>query len=271
MVGRYYRHIESKLLLSSDSIVAISGKFVSPLKKWGVRADRITVIANWAPLSEIRPVAKDNPWSRRHGLHDKTVALYTGTLGLKHDPSLLLALAHAGERVGLHLAVVSEGPGADWLADRKRESGLTNLTVLPFQPMKTYSEVLGAGDILLAMVGAEAAAFSVPSKILSYLAAGKCVVASIAGDNDAALMIAEASAGAVVEPDDREAFVDKVLELAVDPELRETMGEKARRFAVDRFAIEAIGDRFEAICTAIKRPKAAPSMTRLSRLSEISG
>ena len=148
--------------------------------------------------------------------------------------------------------MVSEGAGANWLAERRNESGLTNLTVLPFQPMKRYSEVLGAGDILLAMVGVEAAAFSVPSKILSYLAAGKPVVASIAGDNDAALMIAEAGSGSVVEPGDRKAFFDKVLELAVNPELRGTMGEKARRFAVDQFAVEAIGDRFTTILTAAR-------------------
>ena len=57
------------------------------------------------------------------GLTGHPVVLYSGTLGLKHDPSIL-ALIAAQLRVShpdASVVVVSEGKGRDWLEDWKRE------------------------------------------------------------------------------------------------------------------------------------------------------
>ncbi len=253
MISRHYRNLEGRMLRASNAVVAISDKFQAPLRRWGVRPERIQVIPNWAPLSEIRPVEKDNEWSRRHGLTGKMVALYTGTLGLKHDPSLLLDLARAGAAGGLEVVVASEGKAANWLAAQARDGDVGNLTVLLFQPMAQYPQVLGAGDIMLAMVGAEAASFSVPSKILSYLAAGKPIVASIDAGNDAARTIEQAGAGMVSPPGDNDAFIRHVLALAADPALRAAMGAAGRAFAERHFAIGGIADRFEALIAGCRK------------------
>jgi colanic acid biosynthesis glycosyl transferase WcaI len=253
-IGRYYRHLEETLLRSSDAVVVISDKFVQPLRQWGVSGNRIAIIPNWAPMSEIFPTAKDNDWARSHGLHDKLVGLYTGTLGLKHDPTLLLALAQKGRATGLYVVVVSEGPAVGWLAKQIQDIGIDNLILLPFQPMDLYSQVLGAGDIMLAMVGEEAASFSVPSKVLSYLAAGRPIVAAIAADNDAAIMIGNAAAGTVVAPSEAGLFIDSVMALTADGLRREALGRNARAFAENHFDIAAITDRFEALFKTIAQP-----------------
>jgi colanic acid biosynthesis glycosyl transferase WcaI len=263
-IGSHYMRLEGRLLRESDAIVAISEKFRAPLGRWRVAQDRVRIIPNWAPLSEIHPVPKENGWAREHGLEQKLVVLYTGTLGLKHDPALLRDLARSGAAQGLEVVVVSEGAAADWLAAEKKAQDLANMTVLPFQPIERYPEVLGAGDILLAMVGEEAAGFSVPSKILSYLAAGKPIVASIAADNDAATTVEAAQAGVVVPPGDAAAFRNAVLRLGGDAELRRELGRNARRFAETNFAIDAIVDRFETIVAALpSRPHPILRTTRM--------
>jgi colanic acid biosynthesis glycosyl transferase WcaI len=246
-IGRYYQRLEGAMLRRSDAVVAISEKFRPPLEAWGVPRDRVRVMPNWAPLSEIYPVPKDNDWARTHGLERKLVALYTGTLGLKHDPALLLSLAQAGAAQGLEVVVISEGAAAEWLAAQKRARGVVNLTLLPFQPMERYPEVLGTGDILLAMVDEEASIFSVPSKILSYLAAGKPIVASIRCDNDAAATIVQAQAGRVVAPGNSAAFCQAVGALAADSTLRMELGRNARTFAESRFGIDGIAKSFEQV------------------------
>jgi colanic acid biosynthesis glycosyl transferase WcaI len=256
VIGRHYTRLEMSLTQASDAIIAISDKFLPPLKEWGIDSHKVRVVPNWATLSEISPTAKDNDWARRHGLTDKPVALYTGTLGLKHDPELLLRLAQSSAGSGLQVVVVSEGAGPEWLAQRKAELGVANLTILPFQPMDQYSDVLGAGDILLAMIGREAAGFSVPSKILSYLAAGKPVVASITADNDAAATIKAADAGLVVEPGDVAGFCDSVRRLATDAAECRRLGSNARRFAESRFDVDAKAAQFEEVFATILRPAA---------------
>lgn len=254
LIGAHYMRLEASLLRSSEAIVAISDKFLKPLEQWGVEAQRVRVVPNWAPLSQISPVAKVNSWSRRYGLADKLVALYSGTLGLKHDPALLLGLAQAGAARGMQVVVISEGAGADWLRQRRDEARLDNLVLMPFQPMEVYAEVLGASDILLAMIGREAAGFSVPSKILSYLAAGRPTVASIAADNDAAITIETARAGIIVAPGDEAAFYDGVMRLADDAEQRRQLGLNARRYAEMQFDIALKSAQFEDVFAAAQRP-----------------
>ena len=74
---------------------------------------------------------------------------------------------HKGKRYGL--VVVSEGRGADWLAEQGRNEPA--LRLLPYQPYDRLPEVLASADVLIAVLEPEAGAFSVPSKILTYLCA----------------------------------------------------------------------------------------------------
>ena len=94
LIGNYYRRMEGRQLRASHQVVAITEDFSPILEEdFGVRKDQITVIPNWAPLETLPVCDKANEWSRRHGLADKFVYLYTGTLGMKHNPELLLGLA----------------------------------------------------------------------------------------------------------------------------------------------------------------------------------
>lgn len=101
---------------------------------------------------------KANAWALEHDLADVPVILYAGTLGLKHDPALLLGLADRLPDV--RIAVVSEGLGADWL--REHGAGRSNLLLFPFQPFDRLSDMLGTADILVAILSPRPA--SIPSR-----------------------------------------------------------------------------------------------------------
>lgn len=237
--------IDRAALRSASAVVAISDDFVSFVLDAGVHAHRVEVIENWAPLDDVPLLPPDNEWARAHDLVDVDVALYSGTLGLKHDPSLLGDLARAAEhRGGTRVVVISEGLGADWL---RAQDGLPALAVLPYQDHGDLAAVLAAADVLLAVLEPDAGTFSVPSKILNYHAAGRPIVAALPGENLAARTITGAGSGTVVPPGDREAFVDEVLALLDDPGRRAELGAAARAHAEATFAIGPIADRFEEI------------------------
>ena len=65
------------------------------------------------------------------------------------------------------------------------------MRLLPFQPAEQLSEVLGSGDVLVALLEPGASKFSIPSKVLSYLAAGRPVLGIMPADNPAAVDIDE--------------------------------------------------------------------------------
>ena len=92
-------------------------------------AANLVVIENWSPLAELEPRPRDNQWARARGLVGKPVALYSGTLGLKHDPAMLSELARRGAQHDVTVVVVSEGMGADWLAAERDRTGLANLLI----------------------------------------------------------------------------------------------------------------------------------------------
>jgi glycosyltransferase involved in cell wall biosynthesis len=162
---------------------------------------------------------------------------------LKHDPSLLRELA---ERLPeARVIVISEGMGADWL--RGHGSSVTNLQVLPFQPYDRLSEVLATGDVLVAILEPDAGVYSVPSKVLTSLAAGRAILAAIPRSNLAARTIQRAGAGFVVDPEDRDGFVEAGRGMLSDPAARQSAARAARTYAEETFDIDMIADRFEAI------------------------
>lgn len=255
LVGAAAEHavglLERRLLRASDAVVVISKDFLPLLRRWGVGEERTGVIENWAPLDELPSLPRDNRWAREHGLVDRFVFLYAGTLGFKHDPSLLLDLARWARGNESVVAVVSEGPGSDWLA--REGAGERGLLLLPYQPYERLPEVLASADVLVALLEPDAGSFSVPSKVLTYLCAERPLLVSVSEDNLAARVVERSGGGVVVPPKDPSALVAAAGSLHADASLRTELGNRARSYAEAAFDLETIADRFEQVLEAARR------------------
>jgi len=251
-VGTLYRQREGRLLRDADAVVAITEAFWPLLHDWNVPDNRISVIENWAPLDGLPQRPQDNPWSRTHELANRTVILYSGTLGMKHDPSLLARLAASLPDPEARVVVVSEGAGADWLIDQKAQrSDLHQLVVLPFQPFDALPDVLATASVLTAILEPDASVVSVPSKVLAYLCAGRAISLAIPPDNLAARIVTREGAGLVAAPANADAYLTQTLELATDADRQLEMGTAGRAYAERTFQMDAIADRFEEILERI--------------------
>lgn len=244
----------------ATSIVVIAQSFVDVHRVWGTAA-KTTVIPNWAPLDEIYPVDRKNDWAVEHRVDSVHTLLYSGTLGLKHNPSLLVQLARRVIDTGrqVHLVVVNEGPAEPVLREEAERLGVP-MTLLPFQPYERLSEVLGSGDVLVVLLEQDAGGFSVPSKTLSYLCAGRPVLGLMPSENLAAQLIASVD-GCVLAPaaeslDEAVAWINALLD---DPGRSADLGARARALAEREFSLPASADRFEAVLQAAAtadRPRA---------------
>jgi colanic acid biosynthesis glycosyl transferase WcaI len=245
--------LERSLLRRSSAVVAISEDFVPVLQGWDIPADRIHVIENWAPLDEIPVLPRDNDWAREQNLVEKKVLLYSGTLGLKHNPSLLLNTAmHFREDDTVVMAVISEGIGAEWLKGSARANALSNIVILGFQPYERLPEVFATADVLLALLESDAGVFSVPSKVMSYHCAGRPLLAALPRDNLARRTIERAGSGIAVDPEDEAGFTNAADELLRRADVRSELGRKARRYAEQTFALGPITDRFEDVFASVR-------------------
>jgi len=248
MIGKYYIAMEKNLLRKSDHVVAISKDFLPLLQEWSVPGSKITVLPNWAPLDNLPVCPKNNPWSIHQGLDKKICFMYTGTLGMKHDPNALLQLAlYFHENDAVRVVVISEGPGAEWLKIQKSGHDLENLLILAYQPFDQLPNIMGAADVLIALLEPDAGVFSVPSKVLTYLCAQRPILAAIPEENLAAKIITHNHAGIIVSPGKMVDFLKKAEEMLEDTDARKKMGTCARAYAETHFNIKEITMKYEEV------------------------
>jgi len=248
VIGRYYVKLENSLFRKSNEVVVITEDFKPLLKREGVRSDKIHVIHNWAPLEEVPLLPRSNSWAEEHGLLNKICILYSGTLGMKHNPELLLQLAiRFRQKENVRIVVISEGLGADFLNKKKQALMLENLILMGFQPFEILPSVLASADILVAILEPDAGVFAVPSKVLTYMCANRPLLLAVPPVNLAARIVSDNHAGIVVPPSDVKAFINTAEKLINDEGLRTSLALNGLMYARKMFDIEKITDKFEDI------------------------
>ena len=240
-----FKYFEKKQVRLSDHLIVISNKFKSHLKKWSIDDSKVTCIPNWGNLKEIsKENSKNLNFLHSNQLDQQKIRLiYSGTLGLKHNHELILKLAKLN--VNLEILIIGTGAGFDKLKKTNNLSKNIKLSgLLPFNELNT---ALNSADIFLAMLSNESNEFSVPSKILNYLCAGKPIILSAPLDNLASQMIVESKAGKVFEPDNFNGLNNFLGTLQKDEKLRTEMSSFGRIYAEKKFNIDIIVKKFENI------------------------
>lgn len=254
MIGDAYIRYEQKLAKRADHCVVISDDFLPHV---GVPAEECTTIENWAVLDEIPVLPKENPWSVRHGLDKTKNLVYSGTIGMKHNPELLVRLAKDyRDRPDVRVVVITSDRSLAWLRNRAEEEKLENMVLLPFQPFADLPYVLASATIQLSILEPSAGVFSVPSKVLSYLCTKRPIVLAVPPKNLSARIVTGNDAGLCVEPLDEEGWSQAVASLIDDTERQERMGKNGRAYAEQTFDIVRIAEKFEALFEQVRRPAA---------------
>lgn len=255
LVGSYYIDRERRMLLESDHVISICEDFVPLLLGKGLQKDSITVAENWAPLDEIAPRPKENEWSIANGFAATRNIVYSGTLGYKHNPNLLMRLA---AETDANVLVFSEGKVADELARDARRRGISSLSVRPWVDYRDLPNVLGSADILVALIEPDAGIFSVPSKVLTYSCIGRPILASIPESNLAARIILREQSGLIAAPTDGDIFIANARQLLANDRMRYDMGRNGRAYAEREFGIAALGNDFEDIILKSRLTRSPP-------------
>lgn len=240
----YFTYLEKKLLNSSDHIITITDDFNVIFKRWGIN-NAITCIPNWSAFIYEEKAPKINQWSQKYNVKDKICITYSGTLGLKHNPKIILEsaiLLQSNQNV--LFIVISEGLGAEYLKREIEKNKISNILLLPFQEFSSMPLVLGAADILFAILDNDAGVFSVPSKVLTYLCSEKPIVLALPEDNQSAKLVLKLEAGYCVSSSDSFGFTQKIQSLIDNKELRKQMGQRGRIYAEQNFDISKIALEF---------------------------
>ncbi len=210
--------------------------------------DRVHVVDNWVDLDRIRPGDSDNDFSRRHGLGDRFVVSYAGTMGWAQDMGTIIRSAgRLSEHDPILFLLVGDGVEKPKAQALSREMGLENILWLPIQPWSVYPEILAASDVCLINLHPELRTPVVPSKLLGIMAAARPVLASLPAESDARRIIADARCGLCVDAGDDEGLAAAIAKLASDRALGRGMGLRGRSYAEAQFSREACTGKMEAV------------------------
>jgi len=195
------------------------------LESLGVDAQRIHRVRNWVHIR--KPELGRTAIRRRLGLpQEAVICLHAGNMGLKQELTNIIECARLAARADPRLLFVLMGDGSQrsLLVARAQRYGLRNLRFLPVQPVGLFSSVLAAADVLLLNQRASVTSMSLPSKLTSYMASGRPVVAAIHSDSEAALELRAAMAGVICAPETPAAMLKALCDLADNSSLRERLG-----------------------------------------------
>lgn len=216
--------------------------------------EKVIVIPNWVDTEMIKPAEKFNDFRVENNLGKKFVVSFAGTMGISQGLEVVIESANVLKSYeNILFLLVGNGVDRENLEMKAKNLRLNNVKFLPMQPREKYPHILSASDVCLVTLKKEVITPVVPSKILSIMASGRPVVASLNLNGDAPQIIEDAQCGYCVEPGNPEALAEAVLKLYNDKSLREEFGKNGRIYAEKHFSITACVEKYEQLFLRIGR------------------
>ena len=219
-------------------------------------ASRAAALVVWGALSlRVMPALRTRPVL--HGKLVRPLFSFSGWLGLS---SILYAVTSSMDRLVISRAlervleaakllagdpdilfvIVGEGLKKEALRKKAASLGLRNMAFLPFQPYRDLPGLLASADVLLVPLDKDKSQLSVPSKLYTFMAAGRPILGLAEPDSEVAILLCEKECGLAVPPDGAAAVAEAVRTLERSPEKRRLLGGNAREYVVRQFAKDKI-------------------------------
>jgi len=184
------------------------------------------------------------------------LAVYTGNMGLKQDLGNLVDAARFLTRSLSSVRVVLVGDGSQRCALEAQAQGLWNVRFTGLVDEQLYPVVLAAADVLVVNERASVGEMSLPSKLTSYLAAGRPILAAVAhGGASHRELMSTGGAACIVSPSEPARLAAALSALAEDSAAREAMGAAAARYAARNLSSESSLETLLGLLTRSAEPQ----------------
>lgn len=238
--------LERYALRRADRVAVVSGSFRSAVEQYGVPDDRISLLRNWTHISP-SPMSPAEARSILGWPVDEFTVVHTGNIGLKQDLGNLVSAAQLClDEPGIRFAVVGEGSQRSHV--ESRATGLPNIAFVDPLDAVRYPLALAAADVLLLNERSSVGDMSLPSKLTSYLCAGRPVLAAVNPNGASAKELQRTGgAGLIVQAGDPLRLAAAVKELRDDAHRRATMSRAGQAYSIAHLGRDAAMRRLEAV------------------------
>ncbi len=131
-----------------DGVSSISREMCAKLAGFGIPADRIHELRNWAEILSVRPLDGPSPFRAEWDIRTPHVALYSGNIANKQGVEILVEAARLlRDRADLTFVICGQGPNRAAL--EASAAGLGNMLFRDLQPAERLGDLLGLATIHL--------------------------------------------------------------------------------------------------------------------------
>ena len=229
--------MERRVYKYSDVITVHSLNNKKFIISQGARPEMVEVIYNWVDTAFMIPSRRLDRFEDI-SLKDKFVISYAGVLSIAQGLDVVLDAAKLlNKNKEILFLFAGDGFEKENLLTKAKKLQLNNLIFLPFQPKQKYKELLSSSDASIVCLRPDIKTPVVPGKLMSIMASGCPVIASVPLENDTAEIIREANCGLVVEAGNAEELAAGILAIYGDAE-RKNLGKNGMEYAHKFFSLE---------------------------------
>jgi len=187
---------------------------------------------------------------RRFNLGDRFLVTHSGNMGVKQGLDVVLdAASLQRDDDSMLFLFVGHGAACERLQRRAAQLELQNVRFVPLLNQEDFRGLLAASGICLVTQQQSVSEIAFPSKIVTYLAAGRPIIASVNPECEVARVVRESHAGRVVIAEDPEALSFALRDM--QGEDLSKLGENARAYASQRWsAVRVLGHLEESLIAA---------------------
>jgi colanic acid biosynthesis glycosyl transferase WcaI len=213
--------------------------FRDALCKNGYSGEKIKIIRSPINVDNIHPSIDKYAFRRCYGISkDSFVVLWAGSMGIKQGLSNIIEACKLSQGLGVSVlwVLVGDGEARHSLEAEAKKCNLESyIKLLPFQPEDHLSDLFSTADVLLLNQLSAVKNTVIPSKLLTYMAAGLPVLAAVNAESQGAELLRASAGGVLVEPENPGALIEGLKGLMNDKKIREEMGERNRAYALENF------------------------------------
>ncbi len=245
---RLLEYIEREAYTHADYMSVLSHGGIDYIRKRGGDPGKISHIYNGLLLSDQDKNFSRQTFKKKEGIENKFLISYAGILSpFQGIDNILDAAGQLLDSPDIIFYIVGDGMIKEQLGQRIRDEHLTNVTLMPLQPRDEYYNIVSSSDINLISLDERMKAPCVPGKTINLFAAGKPVIAIVAGDSETAYVMGLIDRDLVVRPGDTPALKNTIIRLKQDAERRTGTGLAQRHFFEEMMSLEGNVSAYEKI------------------------
>jgi glycosyltransferase involved in cell wall biosynthesis len=244
-IVRFIYNRSSRLLVQSEAFRPSVSRLVTDHSK-----------IEYMPNPAEEPLARGVPSPRARVLADemkgKFAVTFTGNIGKAQAlGNVLEAAALLSHKPDICIYLIGSGSLSTWIEKEISQRGIDNVVLSERLPLSDMPLIMESSAALLASLSSDVVGeTTIPSKIQSYLAAGRPIVASLNGEG--ARIVTTAGAGLACPAEKPDKLAEIILRLYETDEMeRRQLGENGRNYYLGNFELSLLSRRLIEIFASL--------------------